>query len=174
MKQTSILILIGIVGIAILSLNTLDVFSIDKINIVQSFNSRDSAESIFVSVTEGDGKQLSFNTFSRIGIVRSSNPQFLLESIPSHDNKEFLKFVSDELNMANSNYARDFFDVTIDIMSSDGRIIETMEYKQCKVDSYFVYTNDAKGTYSLLNRDSSKSEIRDVTKFDCVDLDLKI
>jgi hypothetical protein len=171
MKPTTILIIMGLAGITILSINTLEVFSADKKSIVTDFNDKNSAESFFVTITDGSG-QFSFNTISRIGIVRSSNPQFLLESIPSHDNKEFLKFVSKSLNTSPNNPS--FFDVTIDILAKEGTIIETLVYKHCTIDEYFAYTNDSKGTYSLLNRDSSKSEIRDVTKFDCVKLDIKV
>jgi hypothetical protein len=171
MKPTTILIIMGFVGIAILSINTMEVFSADKKNLVTGFNDKNSAESFFVTITDGNG-DFSFNTVSRIGIVRSDNPQFLLESVPSHDNKEFLKFVSKSLNTVSTNPS--FFDVAIEILAKDGTTIETFMYKKCIIDEYFAYTNDSKGTYSLLNRDSSKSEIRDVTKFDCIRLDIKV
>jgi len=166
LRSTSILIIIGLVGIVILSINAIEVFSVDKSRIVSGFDDKNSAQSIFITINDANG-QISFNTFSRIGILRSSNPAFLLESIPTTDNKEFLEFVSNSLNRGSN---PTFFDVTIDILAQDGTIIETLRYTRCTIDSYFVYNNDSKGTFSLLDRDSAKSEIRDVTRFECTRL----
>lgn len=166
MKSTTLLIIIGLVGIAILSINAIEVFSADKSSIVSGFDSKNSAQSMFITITDASG-EISFNAFSRIGILRSTNPAFLLESVPTTDNKEFLEFVSKSLNRGST---PPFFDVTIEILAKDGTVIETLEYTRCTIDSYFVYNNDSKGTYSLLNQDSSKSEIRDVTRFECTRL----
>lgn len=172
MKPITMLVIIGLVGIAILSINTFEVFSADKAGIVKGFSDKKSAESVFVTITTNE-KQISFNTFFRIGIIRSDNPRFLLESVPSYDNKEFVQFVSENIKKNMRAPGGQTFDVAIDILASDGTTIETLEYWRCQVDSYFVYSNDSKGTYSLLNQDSSKLEIRDVTTFDCLSMGIE-
>jgi hypothetical protein len=177
-KSTTILIIIGIAGIGILSINTLDVLSADKKEILETFDVTNSAQSLFVTISyNNENRQFSFNTFSRIGVIKGDNPQFLLESVPSSDNKEFLKLVSEQMSATNSlSYLSNqkFFDVTIDVIAKNGKIIESLIYKKCTIDSYFVYTNDSKGTYSLLDDDSARAEVRDVSIFDCADMSVKV
>ena len=170
-RATTLLIIIGIAGVGILSLNTLDVLSANKKDLAVGFDESTTAQSVFVTIKDAtNNKEISFNTFSRIGVVRSINPAFLLESIPSIQNKEFLKFVSQSLTSSQKsgvNLNPQYFDVSIDVLSKDGNVIETLKYKRCTIEYYFIYNTDSRGLYSLLGRDTTKSEIRDVTKFDC-------
>ena len=161
-----------------LSVNTLDVFSVNKKNLATDFNEDASAQLVLLTIRDTTSfKEYTFNTFSRIGVVRSDTPQFILESIPSIENKEFLKFVAKSVHDSQGNRVnpnQNFFDVTLEVMTKDGSVIETIKYQRCTIDSYFVYINDSKGTYSLLGRDSAKAEIRDVTKFDCTYLFIEV
>jgi hypothetical protein len=177
-NPTRLLIIIGIVGIGLLSINTLDVFSANKLDLARGFDENASAQSVFLTIKDiNTNKEFNFNTFSRIGVVRSDNPQFILESIPSNQNKEFLKFAAKSIHDAQGNRVnpnQNFFDVKVEILAKDGSVIETIQYKRCIIDSYFVYINDSKGSYSLFGRDSARAEIRDVTKFNCTYLTIEI
>ncbi|MFY9301200.1 MAG: hypothetical protein WAO91_08435 [Candidatus Nitrosotenuis sp.] len=177
-KPTTLLLIVGIIGIGLLSINTLDVFSVDKKNLATGFNEEASAQAVFLTIKDTNSyKEFTFNTFSRIGVVRSDTPQFLVESIPSAENKEFLKFVAQSVHESQGNRVnpnKNFFDVTLEVLAKDGSVIETIQYKRCTIESYFVYINDSKGTYSLLGRDSARAEIRDVTKFDCTYLTIEV
>jgi hypothetical protein len=158
-------------GIGILSINTLDVFSVNKKDLATGFDENASAQLVFLTFKDPVSlKEYNFNTFSRIGVVRSDNPQFLLESIPSNQNKDFLKFVAKSIHDSQGSRVsvnQNYFDVRLEVLAKDGSVIEAIEYKRCTIDSYFVYINDSKGTYSLFGRDSARAEIRDVTKFNC-------
>lgn len=153
-------------------------FLFTKKNLTMDFNEEASAQAVFLTIRDTDShKEITFNTFSRIGVVRSDTPQFLVESIPSADNKEFLKFVAQGVRDSQGNRVdpnKRFFDVTLEVLAKDGSVIETIQYKRCIIESYFIYTNDSKGTFSLLGRDSARAEIRDVTKFDCTYLTIEV
>jgi len=124
----------------------------------------DIAKTLLVRVMmDGEPKEKIFDSFSRIGFVRSSDIKFLLESIPSKDKTSFYDFISASLN---SNFPKNM-NISIDVISGDGITFETLNYKKCAVDSYFIHVNDSKGKFSFLDDGNSKMEIREVTQFIC-------
>jgi len=99
----------------------------------------------------------------------TSAPEFQLESLTSTDKKDFYNLIS--------NYLEDVitikpYNINIDIVASDGSIIETLEYAGCKPSGYSVYTNDDSSQYRLANKDGL--EIREDTNFMCVGFHLAV
>jgi hypothetical protein len=138
-----------------------------------TLNSSDAAKSIQVRITPGGTtNEKTFDSFSRIGFV-SGGSNFLLESVPSKDKKPFYLLVKKSLEDKSHIDKKNLLDISIDIFSGDGEIIETLVYKQCSVTEYFVHGIDSKGTILFLEDDGSV-EIREVTKFQCVSLTLDL
>jgi hypothetical protein len=63
--------------------------------------------------------------------------------------------------------------VSIDLFSGDGQIIQTLEYRDCKVTEYFVHGVDSKGKIFFTEEDGTV-EIREVSKFSCVSFTLNL
>ena len=169
MTQTNLL-LIGFVvfALTLISLTGLNdsIFS----DAVKFLNPQDRADSIAVRINTGS-EQKEYYSFSKIGYVKSNDHSFLLESIPSKDKLSYYKLVNNSLNSPIFGN----FDVAIDIIAGDGSVIETLQYKKCKVEEYFTYVNDSKGKYRLTGDDTSKGlEIRDVTKLTCIGFSINI
>ena len=95
-------------------------------------------------------------------ISTTSAPEFQLESLTSTDKKDFYNIISNYL--AGSVTIKPY-NINIDIVASDGSIIETLEYGSCRPTGYSVYTNDDSTQYRLANKDGS--EIREDTNFMC-------
>ncbi len=123
------------------------------------------ANSIIVhSNREGHTEIKTYDSFSRIGFV-SGEANFLLESIPSLDKKGFYEFIKDSLDNKN-HIDRELININIDIYSGNAKLIETLEYKRCQLDEYFVHSVDSLGKIQFIEGQDS-IEIREVTKFEC-------
>ena len=153
-----------------------------KIPVVVSANdpkiANNNAQSFIVHVFAD--KEYVFDTFSKFSntgqtvpstkpdpnlpstISTTSAPEFQLESLTSADKKDFYNLISNYL--ANTSTIRPY-NINIDIVASDGSIIETLEYGGCKPSGYSVYTNDDSSQYRLANKDGL--EIREDTNFMC-------
>ena len=139
-----------------------------------TLNSDDAAKSIQVRITpQGTVNEKTFDSFSRIGFVAGGS-NFLLESVPSKDKKPFYLLVKKSLDDKNHIDRNSLLDVSIDIFSGDGEIIETLVYKQCSVTEYFVHGIDSRGTILFLKDNDGSVEIREVTKFQCISLTLDL
>jgi len=137
----------------------------------KTLNDDDVAKSLQVRVMiDGGNKEQIYDSFSRIGFVRSSGVEFLLESLPSKDKKSFYEFVEQSLGVPNP----PLININIDVFSGDGTLIETLNYKRCTVTSYFVHVNDSKGKFSFLENGKSDMEIREVTKFACAGFKINV
>lgn len=123
-------------------------------------------------------KPITFTTFSKFQITSSTideqrssfpvykfsdNPEFFLESIPSIDKKEF--YIGVDRWMTKSN-AISPFDVNIDVISSDGRIIQTWKFSKCELTGYGTYLQDVRNLYQFSNNDEM-AEIRERATFVC-------
>jgi len=132
-----------------------------------ALNSADAAKSIQVRMTQvGTNTEYVYNSFSRIGFVEGAG-NFLLESVPSKDKNSFYYLVKKSLESKGSQNRAAQLNISMDIFSGDGKIIETLLYSHCSVTEYFVHVVDSKGTILFLKDDGSV-EIREVTKFECV------
>ena len=159
-KNVILVLLVAILGMSTLTTATYlnEVFAKSV-----KLDENEYATDFVVRVIGSDGVEQPFYTFSKIGFVRSSDIKFQLDSIPSKDKEQFYELVSQSL--MNNNSIR--FNISIDLLAADGSMIETLNYKKCFVEEYFVYVNDSKGKFSFLEDANSKLEIRDATKFEC-------
>jgi hypothetical protein len=131
------------------------------------------AKTILVRVNPmGTNIENTFDSFSRIGFVQGEG-NFLLESVPSKDKKPFYKLVQKSLETKNTNLKNKGLNISIDIFSGDGEIIETLKYNDCDITEYFVHGVDSKGKIFFTEEDGTV-EIREVTKFECISFTLEV
>ncbi len=130
---------------------------------------RDAAKIMRVRVGEtGHNNELVIGSFSRIGFIADSSSDFLLESVPSKDKKQFYRFVKESLESKGNVLANPtFLDIKIDIFSGGYDLINTLSYEKCYVTDYFVHSVDSKGKIPFLKENDLSIEIREVTKFSC-------
>jgi len=100
----------------------------------------------------------------------TDTPEFLLESLPSHDKRDM--YVGIENWMTRGSASLTPFDVDIDVISGDGRIIQTWAYKNCEPTAYGTFVQDLIFFYQFVDQD--KSEIRDRVTFTCTGLQLLV
>jgi len=100
----------------------------------------------------------------------TDTPEFLLESLPSHDKRDM--YVGIENWMTRGSASLQPFDVDIDVISGDGRIIQTWAYKNCEPTAYGTFVQDLIFFYQFVDQD--KSEIRDRVTFTCTGLQLLV
>lgn len=138
-----------------------------------TLNRENVAKTILVRVNPaGTNFENSFDSFSRIGFV-SGEANFLLESVPSKDKKPFYSLVQKSLESKNTLLKNKGMNISIDIFSGDGEVIETLKYSNCDVTEYFVHGVDSKGKIFFAEEDGTV-EIREVTKFECVSFTLEV
>ncbi len=133
-----------------------------------ALDQRDVAQLMRVRIAEaGHNNELTFGSFSRIGFISDSSSDFLLESVPSKDKKQFYKFVRDSLQSKENILANPtYLDIKIDIFSGDYDLINTLSYEKCMVSDYFVHSVDSRGKIPFLEGNTG-IEIHEFTKFTC-------
>lgn len=94
-------------------------------------------------------------TFSR------SSPRIQLESVPSTDKTQFYKVVSEAL----SGKEQKKISLFIDIITPNGKVIETLQYIDCQITAHWVYTNTNKLEHRYIKADVP--EMREITDFLC-------
>ena len=169
------LVVISITSVAILltlstiytNFETLEAFAGNSL-------SRDNvAKTILVRINPtGTNFENTFDSFSRIGFV-SGEANFLLESVPSKDKKPFYSLVQKSLESKDTLLKNKGMNISIDIFSGDGEVIETLKYSDCDVTEYFVHGVDSKGKI-FFSEDDGTVEIREVTKFACVSFGIEV
>ena len=131
----------------------------------QSLDPDNAANSIIVHTNrEGQVEVRTYDSFSRIGFV-SGMDNFLLESVPSLDKKEFYEYIKESLDNKNE-LDKEQINVKIEIYSGSDRLIETLEYNKCELSEYFVHAIDSLGKIQFIERENA-IEIREVAKFEC-------
>jgi len=86
-----------------------------------------------------------------------------LSSLPSKDKEEFYKLVNEYYNIGKD---PEPFDVTVDILTGDGTILQTWDYTKCDISNYETFLFDNLLFYK--GHGGRGSEIRDNTNFNCV------
>lgn len=138
-----------------------------------TLNRDNVAKTILVRVNpDGTNFENAYDSFSRIGFV-DGEANFLLESVPSKDKKPFYALIQKSLESKNTLLKNKGMNISIDIFSGDGEVIETLKYSNCDVTEYFVHGVDSKGKI-FFTEDDGTVEIREVTKFECVSFSLEV
>jgi hypothetical protein len=133
---------------------------------VGSLDPDNAANSIIVHTNrQGQVEVRTYDSFSRIGFV-SGMDNFLLESVPSLDKKEFYEYIKDSLDNKNQ-LNQEQINFKIDIYSGSDKLIETLEYNKCELNEYFVHAIDSLGKIQFIERENA-IEIREVIKFECL------
>jgi len=100
----------------------------------------------------------------------TDQPEFLLESLPSSDKRDM--YIGIERWMTRGAVSLQPFDVDIDVISGDGRIIQTWAYKNCEPTAYGTFLQDVRNFYQFVDQD--KSEIRERVTFSCTGIHLLV
>ena len=138
-----------------------------------TLSSDNVAKTIQVRVTpSGTLDEQTYDSFSRVGFVDGEN-NFLLESLPSIDKKPFYQLLKKSIEDKRAESSDNRMHISIDLFSGDGQIIQSLEYRECKVTEYFVHGVDSKGKIFFSEEDGTV-EIREVSKFACVSFTLNL
>ena len=100
----------------------------------------------------------------------TDTPEFLLESLPSIDKQDMYRGI--DRWMTRGAASLEPFDVDIDVISGDGRIIQTWEYTKCEPTAYGTYLQDITNFYQFSQKE--EAEIRERVVFSCVGIHLSI
>lgn len=138
------------------------------------------AERIIAQFSGGELKNTAtFYTFSKFtplaknpifpisipGNVIGEKPRFSLESLPTTDKENYYNFLSRYINPGK---APEPFDATIHLITGNGNILQSWQYKDCSANNYVVFFSD-----NLIRfKQSLGSEVRDKTYFECSGLSL--
>ncbi len=138
-----------------------------------TLSSDNVAKTIQVRVTpSGTIDEQTYDSFSRVGFV-SGEGNFLLESVPSKDKLAFYELLKKSIEDKNKADRHNRMHVSIDLYSGDGKLIQSLEYRECDVEEYFVHGIDSRGKIFFTENDGTV-EIREVTKFECISFTLNI
>ncbi len=96
-------------------------------------------------------------------------PIFLLESMPSPDKHDLYRGIDDWMDRGQTLTP---FNVSVDVMSGDGRLIQTWAYMDCQPIAYGTYLQDSKLYYQFVETDVP--EIRERIIFSCQGIDLEV
>jgi len=96
-------------------------------------------------------------------------PTFLLESMPSPDKRDLYIGINNWMKRGQSLTP---FDVSIDVISGDGTVIQTWHYLKCSPTGYGTFLQDVRNFYQYA--DPNKSEIRERVTFSCQGIDLEV
>ena len=66
--------------------------------------------------------------------------RFLLETLPSKENINYYQAIDDYFQTDSPLFKR--FDVSIDVVSGDGTVLQTWKYRNCDLEDYVVYLQD--------------------------------
>ena len=99
----------------------------------------------------------------------NDKPTFLLESLPSPDKRDLYIGLNNWMKRGQSLTP---FDVSIDVISGDGRIIQTWHYLKCSPTGYGTFLQDVTFIYQFTEQ--KKSEIRERVTFSCQGIDLEV
>lgn len=96
--------------------------------------------------------------------------KFALESIPSKDKLDFYRLVGNVI--AGSTFAKDPFDVNVDVIAGDGTVIQTWAYRNCEIKNYVTYLQDTVFFYQFSGEQTS--EIRERAIAECSGFELEV
>jgi len=113
--------------------------------------------------------QTPFDVITRPGFAFGSSPQFFLQSLPSKDKDELYRYFSKWINPGKP---PEFVNVSIDLVTGDGTILQRWNYIDC---SLFDYTINLMESFLRFTYTGEKApEIRDRSDFSCHGVNLEI
>ena len=131
-------------------------------------NNRETLKAAMAGLDSNRALELHCDVSKADQVQDAIDTEFLLESLPSVDKRQFHELVQKSLSATNPLLGNPpNMDVSIDIFTGNYKLIETLEYGSCIITEYFVHVVDSKGKYRFLEDDDSPTEIREVTKFSC-------
>jgi hypothetical protein len=114
--------------------------------------------SYYVAIDEPHLSKIETNTHQK-------SLKFTLESLSSKDKEEFYEFTSQYYNPGMKKPQP--FDVTVDLVTGDGSVLQSWEYSKCDLESFDTYLQDNL-LYFTMNGKKATSEIKDKSSFDCI------
>ena len=155
------------------------IIPITEVTAVSPISDSEIAHSFVVHFSDGlISKPITISTFYKFQITSSTSdeergsfpiykfsspPQFYLESLPSVDKKDFYTGVDRWMTKST---AIEPFNVDIDVVSGDGRVIQTWKFSKCELKGYGTYLQDVINLYQFSNN-NEKAEIRERATFTC-------
>jgi len=94
--------------------------------------------------------------------------RFLLETLPSKENINYYQAIDDYFQTDSPLFKS--FDASIDVVSGDGTVLQTWEYRNCDLEDYVVYLQD--NVFFDRFQGKSGAEIRERSIFLCRGLSL--
>ena len=94
--------------------------------------------------------------------VETTTPTFYLAGLPSHDKKTVYELVDQYVNPSRPPAE---YDVQVDIIAGDGKVIQTWDYSKCNIKDYVVFLESSKDKYRF--SDSDEAEIREILLWQC-------
>ena len=113
--------------------------------------------------------QTPFDTITFPGNPLGSNPQFLLESIPSDDKEILYREFSKHINPGPE---PDPFNVSIDMVTGDDTILQRWNYVDCRLTDYNIGLDDVNLKFPLGTQPIS--EIKDKIDISCIGINLQV
>lgn len=94
--------------------------------------------------------------------ISGQSKSFSLESLPSKDKEQFYQYVIDKLDNSRQHQP---VDVSVDLVTGDGTVLQTWKYPRCDVTNYSAYREELIPIWKF--KQSGGPEIRDKTFFSC-------
>ena len=110
-----------------------------------------------------------FVAYTESGNPFDSNPQFFLKSLPSKEKSDFYKLLSRFINPGKE---PEKFDVSVDLVTGDGTILQRWSYANCEVSDYTSHFEEYSPTFTYSGQEGP--EIREKTDFKCSRLNHKV
>ncbi len=118
----------------------------------------------FVPITDTDSSDPTPSS-----LLDVSQKQFYLESLPSKDKEWFYQLIA---RYVNAGSIPEPFEVDVDVITGNGKVLQTWEYNDCERTDYQLFLDDALLTYKL--HEKWQSEIKDKSTFECAGLNLNV
>lgn len=105
------------------------------------------------------------------GIITTASdaPQFYLSGLPSHDKKTVYRLVEEFVNPGRPPAQ---YDIAVDIISGDGKIIQIWDYRKCDLVDYVTYLDSSELNYRFSDKD--EPEIREIILWECAGFHLLV
>ena len=125
----------------------------------------DTFVSFEATSSRADGSELIYFPIYKF----ADEPEFMLESLPSIDKQDMYRGIDRWMSKSAPVTP---FDVDIDVMSGDGRIIQTWAYQKCEPTAYGTYLQDITNFYQFTQKE--EAEIRERVVFTCAGIELEV